>query len=437
MNVLPNERLLREKVKSGSLDADDYRALASLLCETNRFDEALALLRASLRLHPPNLSRAALLTLLGWYVNDITGDTEEPLSLGEQAAALTEGLETIEALTVRAQAQSLIAECAWNTDSKRAAAAADSALSLLARVTDASSSHNITKMGELHLAAARLNMMLGRSEEAAMRCKEALHVAREPVELVLSLTELGVAYRNSGKLAEAREILAKAVKSSGVVPYVLVRPYYELGLVERDLGKLPEARAKLEKAFEIIDANPAIPRVYIPELLNAISAISYELRDFEGAAKANQALVNICPTSNPLYWRSLLWLAQCQWDLGQFEMARASAEQIVESALAPEADRACARNLSRRARLSVVESYYASKDYAACIREGKALLPEFAECDDSYLALLLLIGHSHLNLENKSSARKYYEAILDCPSVSPGYRTTAESCLTRIAKIRH
>ncbi len=82
-------------------------ALASILYATSRFDESLGILREGLRLPLSNLSRAAMLTSLGWYVNYITDDREEPLSLGEQASALTQGLETIEALIARAKAQSL------------------------------------------------------------------------------------------------------------------------------------------------------------------------------------------------------------------------------------------------------------------------------------------------------------------------------------------
>jgi MalT-like TPR region len=430
------ESELREKIAGGSRNPEDYLALAGILYSTTRLDESLGILREGSRLPFPNLPRAALLTSLGWNVIYVTNNWEESLSLGEQAVALTEGLETIESLIARAKAQNLIADCVSSTDSARATEVAMSALSLFGQVTNSCATLDNQTLYDVHFVAAHLNSLLGRTEEAVTQCAQAIQLAADDAEAHSCVVELGAIYRTAGRLAEARETFAKATKSAGVAPYSLVRPYWELGLTERALGKLPEARAKLQKAVELLQNDPAIPRVYLPELLGPIAEISYELGDFDGAAKANQALVDFCPSSDPLHWRSLLWLGQCQRDLGQLEMARINADRIAESSLAPEEDRECARVVSRDVKLNIAQSHYHAGDYASCITECEALIPQVPDADESYLALLLLLGHSYLGIRNNSSARKYYEAVLACPSASPTHRAIAERGRARLSARR-
>src|SRR2546430_6187077 len=91
--MLPREKELREKLAGGSLNAEEHLAFASLLYQRGRFDESINTLREALRLPLSNPARATLLTALGRYVNDVIGDRQEPVSLGEQAVGLMEGLE--------------------------------------------------------------------------------------------------------------------------------------------------------------------------------------------------------------------------------------------------------------------------------------------------------------------------------------------------------
>jgi tetratricopeptide (TPR) repeat protein len=217
--------------------------------------------------------------------------------LGEQAVALTEGFETTESLIAGAMAQNLIVDCVWSTDSARSTEAAMSALSLFRQVTNSCATLDNKTLYDIHFAAANLNCLLGRTDEAVRQCEQAIQLAGDHAETHYCVVALGAIYRTAGRLAEAKATLAKATKSPGVAPHSLVRPYYELGLTELALGKLPEARAKVQKALEILQDDPALPRVELPDLLYSIAEISYELGDFDGAAKANQALVDFYPSS--------------------------------------------------------------------------------------------------------------------------------------------
>jgi tetratricopeptide (TPR) repeat protein len=206
----------------------------------------------------PDLSRASLLTSLGWYVNNITHDLKGVVSLGEQAAALTQGTERVEALTERAFAQSLIAQGAQIMDPVRATNTATSALSLFAQVTEASPTLDDEALYDIHLQAACLECLLGHTEEAAKRCRQAFELAANRGQRGVCLTELGTIYREANRLAEAREAFVEAIKAGAVAPGAMVRPYSELGLVERALGKLPEARAKQQRALGILQDNPSL-----------------------------------------------------------------------------------------------------------------------------------------------------------------------------------
>ncbi len=435
--VTSQENHLREKIASGSLNPDDYTALATLLYDTNRFDESQSTLRNALGLPFPDLARAVLLTSLGWRVREITGDTAEPLLLGEQAMALTQTGETTEALIARAGAQHLFADCAWNVDSTLAIQAATDALSLFERVIGASEALPDRKLYEIYFEASRLNKLLGRGKEALEQCERALRYAQDETERVFCKIGQGTILRHDGRLEEAREIFMSATKSSGLPVHLLVHTYYELGLAERALGKLPEARAKHQSALRILQDDPALPRCYMQEseLLHSVAEISYELGDFDTAAKEYRVLVESYPSTDPLHWYCLVWVTQCQLDMRQFEAARSNAERIAASSVASEDQRECASVSLRMARYSIIKSLYDSGDYVSCIAEGESLLPLFERANDGYLPILLLLGHSYLALKNPE-ARKYYEAIVAHPDASATDLEIAKTGLARLAALR-
>jgi len=143
-------------------------------------------------------------------------------------------------------------------------------------------------------------------------------------------------------LTEAREALARAVRVPDVTALALVRPYNELALTEEALGKKAEARAKVRKAIDILQSDPTLPRGYLPDLFREDGYISYELDDIEEAAKSFKAAVDSYSAADPRHWNSLMWLARCDYDLGQLEAARTSATLVKQSPVASEEDRASA-----------------------------------------------------------------------------------------------
>ena len=191
VKTFSKERELRGKLAAGSLGADDCKDLASILYGMQRFEEAIDVLRSGLKLQFGGPARAALLTLLGWYVNVVTHTTDEPLGLGEEAVAITAGLHTTEALLARARAMALVAVCAWQNPDY-ATDMAMSALSLLEGLLRRDGWRDSMATDEaygVHLESARLNCLLGRFEEAARHCAEALPLAKEENDKLSCLTE--------------------------------------------------------------------------------------------------------------------------------------------------------------------------------------------------------------------------------------------------------
>lgn len=219
-------------------------------------------------------------------------------------------------------------------------------------------------------------------------------------------------------------------------PWATIRPLFELGLVEKALEKLAEARAKFETALKVLQSDSTIPRGYFPGLLNCIAETSYDLGDFDKAAKTYELLVDFYPNNDSLHWHSLRWLATCYYDLGQVIKAQTTAERINESSTASKEQQEFARDFALYARIRTAESHYEKEDYRSCIAECEATLPLCREDDEPYIPLLVFLGHSYVAMRNGRLAEKFYSAILSSADASQTQRDMAERCLGTISKPR-
>jgi len=344
MHDVTNQGRLRANIASGHQTADDYLELASALFEAARFEESVAILRQGIEGPFTGVARARLLTSLGWYVNAVTQDRNEPRSLAREAAALTDGIDTGDALIANAKSKTLLAECSWVDDRVRAEDAATSAIGLFERIQISGCLLEKIERYEVLLESARLHRLLGHFEQSIALCQQAIEIASNRNDQLSAQIELGTTYRNAGRLSEARQAFRTAVASASP-PFGLVRAYFELGLVENDLGRTGEGRAKVRKAIEILESDARLPRADLPEFLRVYGYMSYDLGDLESAAGALKAAADSYPLTDPFHWSSLLWLARCQFDLGEHELARANAKLVSHSPVATDEDRADADHL--------------------------------------------------------------------------------------------
>ncbi len=330
---------IRRQIAAGPDKPDTYLELASFLFRRQRFEESIATLRQGLAVVSGDVNRASLLISYGWYLFSIAGDVIEPKALGEQALALTQGDDKRETLLARAKAQGLISEFGFGTEPGRAAQLAESALSLFYQVLREDMSAEPTARWEALTDSARLECLLGRFDEALEWAQMALKSTPDKDAEGDSLTELGAIQRQARRFVEARETLSKAIRLPNAAPFLLTRTYFELSLTELALGKAAEARAKLRRAIEIIQDDAAIPKWHLPELLRLSGDISYDMADFEEAARSFRAATEAYAITEPPYWTSLLWLAYCQIELGEVQSARTNAERVSRSLAASDDER--------------------------------------------------------------------------------------------------
>lgn len=393
-----------------------------------RFAESEKTLRDALHEPLTSVGRARLLTKLGWAVSDVQKDFVQAISLGEQAIALTESDESLAGLAARALALEMLSESSFHSDSERSKQAACLASALFARMVESPEPVEDGFRYDVYMGAARARAMVGEFDQALNLTKGALPRSQSNQKRGVCLTLMAWIQRDQGQLAEARETFMRAI---GLLdgPVWLATVYQDLGWTEQALGKLPEARAKLQKALSLLqpDRGSDLPDRQI--ITRGIAEVSYQLDDYGGAAEAYRALASLYSPDEPMHWNALLWLAECQRELGQLSEARANLERIVESAKVSGDERESAIHCLRAARLEELKAHYNRRDYAAYVEQCRRLLPEIPVGSDDHVSAVLLLGHSYLGLRNKAAARKCYETLLSLPTATARQVEIAKQCL--------
>jgi tetratricopeptide (TPR) repeat protein len=425
--VVLEERELRERIANGSLNPRDYIMLAYRVWRAGRSeDKSRALLEDALKLPFSSADRAALIKTCGSYASK----PEVAVFLGEQAISLTLQCQSSEALATRLLAQGLVAWNTWQADRAKAESAAKSGLELFAQLSSETGLSDMARF-EIHLEAVALNGLMRRPDEASSACQIALELAPDELQRALCYTDLGRAYREAGRLDQAREALLNAIALKDLLPEDLVWPYYELGMAERAMGMLPAAGAKLRKAASICDENSSASLTQLSWILGVIAEISSELEDYASAAEAWRRLVELPPLDDAVHWAYVRCLAECQSDLGDFSSSRANFESIIQSPMAPDEEQSNAKQAVLYQRALVAEEHYDNGRYALCIKECESLVPQIARDPDWHTVLLLILGHSYLATRRHRRAREVYQAVIACTAASESQRSCARSGLER------
>ena len=82
------EQELREKIRAGSQELEDYHDLAHLLLSSGRPDEVVPLYRQAPNLSLKNAQRGKVSVELGWTLLDVSGKEAEARTLAEAAISL-------------------------------------------------------------------------------------------------------------------------------------------------------------------------------------------------------------------------------------------------------------------------------------------------------------------------------------------------------------
>jgi tetratricopeptide (TPR) repeat protein len=428
-----DERLLREKIANRSANPEDYLELAGLLYSAGRADECLEVTRNALRDSLTALDRARLLTWLGWDLGELKKDYDQAISVAEEAIALTDGDGSVEGLTRRALALEMLSESVYRQDPEKSKEVALSSIPLFEQVLASTALSDGLKYDACR-GAGRAYAMTGDSEKSAKLTEEAVRLASNRRMLGLCLSFLAFVQREQGRLEDARGNFAKAIKGWDGRPAELAMAYRELGWTEQTLGKLPEARAKLQKALSIIRETPGLDIEDVPLVTRSIADISFELADYEGAVEGFRSAVDLCSEDDSMHWNGLLWLAAAQRELDQLAAARATLESIVAAPKTPGGERENAIQDLRSVKVRIAGSILDRGEFAACVEECRALLPEMRGDPGAHASLLLILGHSYLGVRDKAAARKCYEAVVAMPGVEEEVMRIAKQGMSTCAQ---
>jgi tetratricopeptide (TPR) repeat protein len=122
--------------------------------------------------------------------------------------------------------------------------------------------------------------------------------------------------------------------------------------------------------------------------------------------------VDLSSEDDPMHWNGLSWLATVLRELGRLPEARATFERVVAAPQVPAEDRKDALDELGNVKVLIAELLYDRREFAACIEECRALLPQMCPGSRAHASLVLFLGHSYLGVRNLAAARKCYETVV-------------------------
>jgi tetratricopeptide (TPR) repeat protein len=429
------ERNLKERIRVGTAQMQDYVELADIYYLTGRLDDTLAILKEATSLDLAPCQRASLLNEQAQFVFLITGAKDEALALAEQAILiLRQHPPTPDTALAEISAETLVAKVLWDSNRSQAVQAASRALSRIQRATNDTPQFDAETFSAMCISASQLHVLTGHLEDAIEWARRALVQPLDEYQRIPALVELGYLLSRSGKSEEAGEVLRTALNSAKSRGRQNPRIYHELGLVQLALGRPREAVEYFEQALQIIKSDKYLrrDRDYVSTLNMGIASAFYELGEHRAEAEVYRKILRTLGENEPNYWICRLSLAQCDIGLKNFEDARENLEGIIKSE--PSATvRDSARGDLLSLRYTIAFRDYEARDHESSIAHLESLLTESIVDDNLRSDVLLLLGHACVGTRHFSQARACYEELINSASASQYHRDAAASSLVRLS----
>lgn len=249
------ERELREKIRAGSQELDDYHDLVHLLFSSGRPEEVVPLYRQALKLSLTHVQRARVSVELGWTLLDAMGKEAEARTLAEDAISLLANEpEDSEVLFVRGEGRALLASSVWRRDETAGTDAAWLALAALECVI--AESPDLEQVTQALRDAARLQNLLGKPEMAIPLCEKALERDLSPVGRLHTLITLSDALLDANRPGEAGQVVDEAFQYLEGDKGALPRLHFQRGLVLRAMSRPAEARESFRQGLKALQSHP-------------------------------------------------------------------------------------------------------------------------------------------------------------------------------------
>jgi len=336
-----SEPELRARIAAGSRHATDHLALADLLKENSRFEEAAQVYEQGLAVELSDVEKARLAWELSAMLDRMGRGREAVSAARKVLRLLVQEADSADVLLLRGMSHKAIALALLLDDAGAAAQAARSAVESLERLVRDYGVSDATVGVYLELAW----LYSWSDADKAIECCEAYLrqddlTARERAQGFLTLAE---ALRRAERLPEAEDRARRALNCQGgdAVPGQPLM-YQTLGRIQRDANKPAEARRSLENALSALRRLPYGNQDIERDVYWDLAELQHGTGDFPEAVSVLTKLVQDHP-EDARRQRALLWRGQCYANLGLREQARQDYQEVLNSSVASEEERAAAR----------------------------------------------------------------------------------------------
>jgi|SRR6266850_1629830 len=333
-------------LEMAAVSTEDARNLADGLVASGRDEEAVAVYLRALTLAPSQVDEAELSMELGWLLFSL-GRPDEATAFAHRALrALEHHAATAQIAYLRGGSHSVLAHCVFDVDSAAGRATAEIALRALAPALSDPVGLPRSEIVWMWIDAARLSWLLGAADDCVAHCERALALEPTDAERLSCLAVYAEALRAKERFTEARERLIEALRYTKSYRGAAATLYFALGLTEHAANDLPRAHQALQETLSRGRLDLALPADsrFLRDTYQHLGLVSYELGLHEEAARALDAALAHCKSSDPARASIVLVQGHCRSALGRDAQARTSYEDVVASRVASEEDRESARS---------------------------------------------------------------------------------------------
>jgi len=216
--------------------------------------------------------------------------------------------------------------------------------------------------------------------------------------------------------SEVLRCKAKDVPSHWTALYWLGRSYE----AKEDYGKARDCWAEVLASPIATEDDKRLAR---QGLIWILAKLDYESGRYAEAAAAFEEVLSHYTEADQDYWPTILWLASSYEGLGDYGKARTFYEEVLDSALASDANKAIAQKVLAR---SLANLAYESGNYIEAVAKFEEILDYYPETDPERWNYMNWLGSCYQGLGDYAKEQECYQRVL-----ASRYAADADKLLAR------
>jgi tetratricopeptide (TPR) repeat protein len=429
------EKELRQKIATGSQNAEDYRDLIDLLVPSGRYAEAISLCQQALTFPLTAFEKARLSMELGWIHYDVGQRAQASLLAHEALSLLSTEPKGAEVLYCLGASQALLSLSESFADPNAGAEAARLALDWLEKAVADDS--DFRDKPYAYIDVARMHSLLGNVDKAIRHCERCLDREINENQRILCLIVYSQALQLRERFAEAEQAITQAFRYGKNYKSGLFHGLYlELGTIQRFTNRLTEARRSFEQALLALKSDPYFhsEEEILGEIYFNLATVCYELGEYQDAIAAYSEVLRCHGKDVPAYWTALYWLGRSYEATEDYHKARDCYAEVVAASCAAEDDKVLAR---KELAWVLAKLNYESGKYAEAAAAFEEIVSRYTKEDRDYWLAILWLGCSYEGSGDYGKARSFYKDLQDSSYASDADKVTARNrlprCVARLA----